>query len=134
MCWHKRFWRGTKFSQAPSWLKNFWLAQNILGPVKGRGISACCWLETSLCVYMAEQHAPHTIHQPGKNSMLVNLSKDNVIWVIAAWCVTKKPKTVLLTTVLKTVAFIAGKKIRQPKSFLLLFPLKIWLQTSVSMH
>jgi hypothetical protein len=26
-----------------------------------------------------------------------------------------------LTTVLKTVAFIAGKKIQQPKSFLLVF-------------
>ena len=63
----------------------------------------------------------HTTHQPGRNSMQVNFLKGIVTWVISACCVIKKPKTVLLTTVLKTVAFIAGKKIQQPKSFLLVF-------------
>ena len=35
---------------------------------------------------------------------------------------------------LKTVAYITGKKIQQSKNFLLVFPLKISLQTSVCMH
>ena len=35
---------------------------------------------------------------------------------------------------LKTVAYITGKKIQQSKNFLLIFPLKISLQTSVCMH
>ena len=35
---------------------------------------------------------------------------------------------------LKAVAFIAGKKIQQSKTFLFVFPLKISLQTSFCMH
>ena len=36
LCQQKRFWRGTKFL---GWLKIFGQAQNVLGPVKGQGIS-----------------------------------------------------------------------------------------------
>ena len=35
---------------------------------------------------------------------------------------------------LKTIAFIAGKKIQQSKNFIFVFPLKISLKTSVCMH
>ena len=39
-----------------------------------------------------------------------------------------------LVILLKTVAFIAGKKNPAIQIFCILFPLKIWLQTSVFMH
>ena len=47
----------------------------------------CRWGRATCTVHLI---SAHTIHQLGRNSMQVNLSKDIVIWVVAAWCVIKK--------------------------------------------
>ena len=74
-------------------------------------------------------------HYNGINKALKSLVTTSSKWHFRLICLAVSLfDTQWVEIILKTVEFIAGKKIQQPKIFLFIFPLKIWLQTSLFMH
>ena len=74
-------------------------------------------------------------HYNGINKALKSLVTTSSKWHFRLICLAVSLfDTQWVEIILKTVEFIAGKKIQQPKFFLFVFPMEISLQTSVCMH